>query len=56
MRFIDVAIKGYNHFKDSKKPIHKARVKKARQLMMDALPLFGIIIRNAPSKKVRTRP
>ena len=55
MRFIDVALRGYNHFKDSKKPIHMARVKKVRKVMMDALPLFGTIIRNAPSEKVKQK-
>lgn len=55
MRFIDVTLKGYKTFKDSKKPIHIARVKKMRKLMMDSLPLFGTIIRNAPSKKVKDK-
>ncbi len=55
MRFIDVSLKGYNHFKDSKKPIHMSRVKKMRSIMIAALPVFGTIIRNAPSEKVKEK-
>ncbi len=53
LRFMGKTLRGYQTFRNSSKPIHKARIKKLRNPLVRSLSLFGVAIRNAPSLKVR---
>ena len=52
VRYVEKALNGYRHFAGSDKPIHIARRDVFRKLIARALPLFGTVIRNAPSERV----
>lgn len=52
MRYVGKALNGYRHFAGSSKPIHMARTRVFRDFIVRAMPLFGTVIRNAPSRQV----
>ncbi len=54
LRYLEKCLNGYRYFADSEKPIHIARRRVFRETISRALPLFGTVIRNAPSSKVKT--
>jgi radical SAM superfamily enzyme YgiQ (UPF0313 family) len=53
MRYVDKALRGYRHFEGSEKATHIARRAMFKSMIARALPLFGTVIRNAPSPQVR---
>ncbi|RJR39441.1 MAG: hypothetical protein C4576_21745 [Desulfobacteraceae bacterium] len=53
MRYVEKALNGYRHFAASEKPIHVARRQVFKKMIARALPLFGTVVRNAPSAQVK---
>ncbi|MGA1796238.1 MAG: B12-binding domain-containing radical SAM protein [bacterium] len=55
IRFIEKQFRGYLRFRDAADPLLSARAGQYRQGCLDALPLFPIAARRAPTKEVARR-